>query len=108
MFVEGSYAAPPHSDPPIVPGIFKVPLREGGVNSPSYLKPLNILTNESPDAVEKLERSVTVKYWRQYGLGFTGKGCVGQVSSPGTSEPGTALSSMGNNGSPVSRFSTYK
>src|SRR5690349_8242451 len=108
MFVDGSYAAPPHSDPPIVPGRFKVPLREGGVNSPSYLKPLNILTNESRDVTEKSERSASVMYCRQYGFGFKGNGCVGQVCSPGTSETGTGLSSIGNKGFPVSRFNTYK
>src|SRR5678815_1573980 len=108
MFVDGSYAAPPHSDPPIVPGRFNVPFKEGGVNNPSYLKPSNILTSESRDATEKSERSSTVMYWRQYGFGFNGNGCVGQVCSPGTSETGTGLSSIGNKGSPVSRFSTYR
>src|SRR6476659_1909132 len=108
MFVDGSYAAPPHSDPPIVPGRLKVPLSEGGVNSPSYRKPLNILTNESRDATEKSERSLSVMSWRQYGFGFKGNGWVGQVSSPGTSEAGTGLSSIGNKGSPVSRSSTYR
>ena len=51
---------------------------------------------------------LTVMSWRQYGFGFKGNGCVGQACSPGTSEAGTGLSSIGNKGSPVSRFSTYR
>src|SRR4026208_1474508 len=106
MFVTGSKAAPPHSDPPIVPGRFQVPLTDGGVNNPSYLDPLNNLTNESCDAVENSERSSTVMNWRAYGRGFKGNGWVGHACSPGTSEAGTDRSSIGNKDSPVSRFST--
>ena len=40
------------------------------------------------------------------GGGRTGKGCVGADSSPGTRLAGTARSSIGKSGSPVSRFST--
>ena len=36
-----------------------------------------------------------------------GKGWVGEVHSPGTSDSATARSSIGHTGSPVSRLSTY-
>ena len=50
--------------------------------------------------------SSIVSVSREMGGGFVGKGCVGQASSPGTSLFGTGRSSMGHNGSPVTRLNT--
>src|SRR5688572_23418458 len=106
MDVSGSYAAPPHSEPPMVPGTFRDPCTEGGVKSPSYLKLLKSLRRESFEDGEKSATSSIVMNCLAYGAGFNGKGCVGEASSPGTSDAGTSLSSTGNSGLPVSRSST--
>ena len=45
---------------------------------------------------------------RSNGAGLVGKGCVGLVFSPGTFDCGTGRSSIGQIGSPVSRFSTNR
>ena len=46
-------------------------------------------------------RSSTVMPCRSKGAGLVGMGCVGAVHSPGTSDLGTAVSSIGQMGSPV-------
>ena len=52
-------------------------------------------------------RSSTVMPCRSNGAGRVGKGWVGDVRSPGTSDCGTGRSSMGQTGSPVTRSKTY-
>ena len=37
------------------------------------------------------------------GAGLVGNGWVGEIHSPGVSEPGTGRSTMGHTGSPVTR-----
>jgi hypothetical protein len=76
----------------------------GGVNRPSLRQVLSI------------SRTLALSSSEMYGLmsfsvndclanagGFVGKGCVGQDSSPGTSDFGTGRSSIGHSGLPVSR-----
>ncbi|MND00655.1 hypothetical protein D3C83_193520 [compost metagenome] len=41
------------------------------------------------------------------GLGLVGKGCVFAKCSPGTFETATGRSSIGHNGSPVTRLNAY-
>ena len=48
-------------------------------------------------------RSSSVTPCRSNGGGLVGKGCVGEVYSPGTVDCGTGRSSIGQTGSPVSR-----
>ena len=43
---------------------------------------------------------------RSNGAGRVGKGCVGEVHSPGTVDFGTGRSSIGQTGSPVTRSKT--
>ena len=47
-----------------------------------------------------------VNAWRANGGGLVGNGCVGDDTSPGTSLFGTARSSIGQSGFPVSRSNT--
>ena len=47
-----------------------------------------------------------MNFWRANGGGLVGKGCVGQVSSPGISLGGTGRSSMGHSGAPETRSKT--
>ena len=42
-----------------------------------------------------------------YGAGLVGNGWVLESFSPGTSDPGTSRSSMGQMGSPVTRLNVY-
>ena len=50
--------------------------------------------------------SFTVMLWRLKGGTTVGKGCVGDVTSPGTSDFGTGRSSIGHSGLPVTRSNT--
>src|SRR5262249_13486100 len=53
-------------------------------------------------------RSFSVKLCRAKGGGKVGKGCVGEVHSPGTSDLGTGRSSIGHTGLPDTRSNTYR
>ena len=50
------------------------------------------------------QKSAAVNSWGTSAGGFTGKGCVGESTSPGTPPWGTGRSSIGKKGSPVSRL----
>ncbi len=52
--------------------------------------------------------SFSVKDWRAKAGGLVGKGWVGELHSPGTSDCGTGRSSMGHIGSPVTRSKTNR
>src|SRR5580692_6829238 len=86
-----------------------LPRKLGGVNNPSLRELL------SSSRIAAFSASVayglisfSVKDWRANGGGFVGNGCVGELHSPGTSDWGTTLSSMGHKGSPVIRLNTYR
>jgi len=51
-------------------------------------------------------RSLSSTPLREYAGGLVGKGCVGDVFSPGTSVCGTGRSSIGHTGCPVTRSNT--
>src|SRR5947209_3577092 len=105
MPVSGSAAAPPQLLPPSSPGIsIASRLALGGVKTPS----LRALRNSSRKRAFSAPstygfRSSTLNLSREKGGGFVGNGCVGDDSSPGTSLFGTARSSIGQRGSPVTR-----
>src|SRR5580658_3953962 len=52
--------------------------------------------------------SFSVNDCRANAGGLVGKGCVGELHSPGTSDCGTGRSSIGHRGLPVSRSNTYR
>ena len=84
-----------------------VPSRLGGTNWPA----LRTLRKRSSTAAcasgVRLVTMSSVKIWRAKGGGFSGSGCFAAVASPSTSEAGTARSSIGNSGLPVSRSNRY-
>src|ERR1700733_13619375 len=100
----GSYAALPQFTPPTLPGNARVPSKLGGVNMPSQREDLILFRHHAT--------SSGVGPHASSGEIFSGaremveKGCVGQLSSPGISLLGTARSSTGSKGTPVSRLST--
>src|SRR5580693_8526149 len=103
----GSTAELPQLAPPLLPGICTVPFRLGGVNKPSLRQVWSmVLTWAFSSSVRYGLISFSVKDCRAKGGGLVGKGCVGQDSSPGTSDCGTLRSSIGQRGSPVTRLST--
>src|SRR5215471_4826285 len=105
----GFTAAVAQLAPPPTPGIESVPLRPGGVKMPS-LRAARIFSRHV--ACSSSGRyglmSFSVSAWRANGGGLVGKGCVGQASSPATSDLGTGRSSIGQRGRPVMRSRTYK
>src|SRR5215216_2520630 len=100
----GSNATLPQFVPPITPGYWMVPPRLEGVKMPSLrwrsISFRHCLRSQglSPQA------SSLLSVVGANGCGFVGKGCVGQLWSPGTSDWGTGRSSIGKIGSPVSRL----
>src|SRR5689334_9174376 len=95
--------APLHVAPPWKPGITMVPLVLGGVNAGPERYFTNWRNADSCASGEMSVRSDSPRNCRLKGGGFTGKGWVEAVCSPGTSDDGTGRFSMGKRGSPVSR-----
>src|SRR5690242_15054016 len=98
----GFTATPPQFAPPLWPGNEIVPRKLGGVYKPSlreFLSNSRILACSA--SVAKGLMSFSVKLSRANGGGLLGKGCVGELNSPGTSDCGTGRSSTGHRGSPV-------
>ena len=58
--------------------------------------------------VKSIRSSGILRKLRAYAGGLVGKGCVGEVFSPGTSDCGTGRSSIGHTGCPVTRSKTYR
>ena len=89
-----------------MPGNSTVPCRLGGSNSPA-LRSLShsSRTAFSASGVRVVIRS-SVNFCRVNGGGSVGSTCVGDSFSPGTSEAGASISSIGKIGSPVSRSRT--
>jgi hypothetical protein len=85
-------------------------MNAGGVKMPSF----RALATRSRIAVycsglsSHRFTSSTVNVCFANGGGLVGNGCVGHACSPGTSLCGTARSSIGHNGSPVTRLNTYR
>src|ERR1700677_3054483 len=102
----GSYADPLQFIPPTFPGMVSVPFRLGGVKIPSSRNPLRYCRQYSRSSSVTPHASLATIDWGTSAGGAEGNGCVGEVTSPGTSLCGTGFSSTGNSGTPVSRFST--
>src|SRR4029077_19431938 len=100
----GSNAALLQFIPPTFPGISSDPLIEGGVKIPSErnasirLRHWRRSKNVTPNASSAETACGTI------GGGNSGNGCVGDASSPGTSDLGTGFSVIGKIGSPVMRL----
>src|SRR5262245_13765465 len=103
MPVAGSTAAPDQLAPPVVPGRVIVPCTDGGVNNGPVLKPSIALTAIARISGVKSTRSSTVAPCCSNGSGLLGTGCVGDAFSPGTSDGGTARSTIGHTGLPLVR-----
>ena len=109
-FVSGSNDAPGQFAPPTSAGSCSVPsgpstlLNVGGVKSGPILYRLTTSSASARSAGVKSIRSSTDTPCRSNGSGLVGKGCVGLVRSFGTVDCGTGRSSIGQIGSPVSRF----
>ena len=93
--------------PPMLPGTVSVPWRLGGVKIPSLRNCAMVLRHASRSWGVGPQASAAESVCAASGGGASGNGCVGEVTSPGTSLCGTGRSSTGNTGLPVSRFSTY-
>ena len=112
--VSGSNAPPCQSAPPTEPGNWTVPLMppglsprtDGGVNTGPIRYCLTSWIASARNSGVKSMRSSTETPWRSNGGGLVGKGCVGEVRSPGVSEPGTGRSSIGQTGLPLVRSKT--
>ena len=83
-----------------------VPSIVGGVNIGPIVHCLTISRASAFSSGVKSMRSSSVRPWRSNGAGRVGKGCVGEVHSPGTVDAGTGRSSIGHTGSPVTRSKT--
>src|SRR5262245_54562600 len=108
MPAAGSAAVVPQLAPPAFPGICIVLVAAGGVNSPLLTDVLTISVHfwRSASSERYGLMSATVNACRANGGMTVGKGCVGHDCSPGTSVCGTFRSSIGHNGSPVTRLKT--
>src|SRR5262249_34883767 len=104
--VSGSSAAPFQSAPPTEPGSCSVPLVpfglslliDGGVNSGPVTYRFTMSIASARSSGVKSIRSSTDTPCRSNGAGRVGKGCVGDVRSPGVLDCGTGRSSIGHTG----------
>src|SRR5579862_1690704 len=88
MPVAGSNAPPAQLAPPPQPGRLMVPRSDGGVNSgPCTYCLMNACASRRSWGVKSV-RSASVTPWRSKAGGLVGKGCVGEVCSPGTLDCG--------------------
>src|SRR6202040_329862 len=93
--------------PPAMPGMRMLLFeRENGVNNGPCSKAFNCSSARCLNSGVKSMRFSSVEPWRSNGGGLVGKGCVGDVCSPGTVERGTGRSSIGQTGSPGFRSNT--
>jgi hypothetical protein len=96
----------PQLVPPTAPGTMADSVSAGGVNMP--VRAFEILSRQAARSASVISQGVTSSgftTWRADG-GSVEKGCVGQDCSPGISLFGTARSSMGHTGLPVTRSNT--
>ena len=92
---------------PLTLGMTIVSPNAGGVNRP--VRALESRSFHQPFCSSVMNASyisLTVMPWRLKGGTTVGNGCVGDVTSPGTSDCGTLRSSMGHSGLPVTRSNT--
>src|SRR6202030_3896606 len=76
---------------------------------PEMIAPRVPLTSPStPGANGDSTTLYRLRKWRAYRRASGGKGCVGDVFSPGTSDCGAGRSSIGHTGWPVTRSKTYR
>src|SRR6267143_3399819 len=112
--VSGSNAAPCQSAPPTEPGSWIVPFLsvgpapriDGGVNRGPVTYCFVMAIASARNSGVKSIRLSTVDPWRSNAAGLVGKGCVGDVRSPGVADCGTGRSSIGQTGLPVTRSNT--
>ena len=90
----------------IVPRLPSASATEGGANIGPRVYCATIFSAWALISGVKSITSSTVKPWRSNAAGFVGNGCVGDVRSPGVFDCGTARSSIGHTGLPVSRSNT--
>src|SRR4029077_15900299 len=114
MWVSGSYDPPAQLAPPVAPGAPSVAsgpsalLTDGGVKSgPILYFETNLIASARSSGVKSIRSSMEIPCRSKAG-GLVGNGCVGEYHSPGTSPLGTGFSTMGQIGSPPSRFTTDK
>ena len=79
------------------------PRIDGGVKISPTMYGSTISSASALISSVKSIRSSSVMPCRSNGSGFVGNGCVGDIHSPGVSEPGTGRSTIGQTGSPVTR-----
>src|SRR5262249_22442886 len=108
--VSGSNEPPSQFAPPVKLGSTSVPLvpsaasaSEPGVKIGPLRNTFVPSTASLCSAAVKSMRSSSVKPWRSNAGGFVGNGCVGDVTSPGTSDLPTGRSSIGQTGLPFVR-----
>src|SRR2546425_1687697 len=112
MCDSGSYEPPAQLVPPPAGPRTRVPsgpsilLTVGGVKSGPILYRETTFSASARSSGVKSMRSFTDEPWRSYAGGFVGNGCVAEYHSPGTSPLGTARSSNGQIGLPVTRSNT--
>src|SRR5690348_2314347 len=113
MCVSGSYDPPGQLEPP--PAVAAVSVARGpshllttpGVNiGPSLYFETSCTASACSSGVKSIKSSSPMPCRSNAG-GLAGNGCVGEYHSPGTSPFATGFSSIGQIGTPVSRFSTY-
>src|ERR1700732_428406 len=113
MWVSGSYDPPGQFVPPFGYPRISVPtgpsglLTTGGVKTGPDLYLDAILSASARSSGVKSIRSSAEKPLRPKKGGLVGMGCVAEYHSPGVFPWGTGRSTIGQMGSPVSRFSTY-
>ena len=95
---------PPHAMPPALPGTTSVPFSDGGVKNPSARSALIVARHQLRSSSFVPQASPGFNAVGASARGAVGNGCVGDAISPGTSLFGTARSSTGMSGAPVSRF----
>src|SRR5262249_4551317 len=99
----GSCEPPPQFTPPPNPGNAPPPSRLGGVKLPPERRRAMRVRHASRASGEIPQASLAVRREGARGRGRKGNGCVRQAPSPATVLRGTARSSTGNSGTPVSR-----
>src|SRR5262249_9464359 len=105
----GSAALPKYNAPPFTLGMRMVSTNPGGVKNPvRALESRSFHQPFSSSVMNASYMSFTVIPCRLKGGTTVGKGCVGDVTSPGTSDFGTGRSSTGHSGLPVTRSNTNR
>src|SRR5579871_794707 len=105
--LRGSNAALPQFTPPTLPGKSKLPVTLGGVNIPSARR-LSICSLHAAFSSGVRPHASRLRILCGLSGAVVGYGCVGELTSPGTSLFGTLRSSTGKIGRPFTRSSRNK